>query len=550
MIHSFRLRLAIYSALLTGLVLLAFGLSSWWLIRNARIERIDNTLKFLAEREANRPARGDENWDRVKANMAASLGLRDSGNLLLLLQNRQDQTVYQSAQWPASLEVNSLPWPQLKQNRPADNVLGWLIGDAMADEADVQNGQPYAPPNSRNNRPGMRPFRRPGGPPYPPGQFFPRRDRNPFPAQRGETDNNADMPARELMPPQMMPPALRPVSVIIGRKAAGQSWRIGLASSGRGRVAMAVNLVELSGEMQGIRNAFLIATAISLSLIGFGAWIFSNRALRPLEKLNSATRQVTAEGLNRRIPAADEDREFAELIEVFNGMLRRLERSFQQAQRFSADAAHELKTPLAILQGQLERAINGVAAGSPIQVELSSILDEVRRLSTITRKLLLLSQADAGRLKIQRAPVKLSEVLNSLAEDTQMLAPRLNVRSEIRPGITLNADISLLQQVMHNLVSNAIKYNVADGWIGISAEASSGMVKISVTNSSHGIPASERERVFERFYRADPSHNRKVEGIGLGLALSREIVRAHGGDLLFEVNPDNSVKFSIVLPNK
>jgi two-component system heavy metal sensor histidine kinase CusS len=547
MIHSFRLRLAIYSALLTGLVLLAFGLSSWWLIRNARIERIDNTLKFLAEREVNRPAIPDEDWDKIKANMAASLGLRDPGNLLLLLQDGQGQTIYQSAQWPAGLDVNSLPWPRRKQNRPADNALSWLVGNALADEAnsgDVQNGQPFVPPGSMNNRPRMRPFPPPGERPFPPGQFFPRPGRNQLPAQRGETGNNTGTPTQELRPP----PALRPVSGIIGRKAAGQTWRIGLASSGRGRAAVAVNLVELSEEMQGVRNAFLIALAISLSLISLGAWIFSSRALRPLEKLNAATRQVTAEGLNKRIPAANEDREFAELIEVFNGMLRRLERSFQQAQRFSADAAHELKTPLAILQGQLERAINGVEAGSPIQVELSGILDEVRRLSTISRKLLLLSQADAGRLKIQRAPVNLSEVLDSLAEDTQMLAPHLKVKSNIRPGMTISADISLLQQVMHNLVSNAIKYNIKDGWIDISAGTAPGLVKISVSNSSRGIPASERERVFERFYRADPSHNRKVEGVGLGLALSREIVRAHGGDLLFEVNQDNSVKFSIVLP--
>ena len=138
--------------------------------------------------------------------------------------------------------------------------------------------------------------------------------------------------------------------------------------------------------------------------------------------------------------------------------------------------------------------------------------------------------------------------LINLAEDTQMIAPHLKVSSDIRPGMVINADISLLQQAMHNLVSNAIKYNVANGWINISANASPGLVKISVSNSSRGIPASERERVFERFYRADPSHNRKVEGVGLGLALSREIVRAHAGDLLFEVNRDNSVKFSIVLP--
>lgn len=297
-----------------------------------------------------------------------------------------------------------------------------------------------------------------------------------------------------------------------------------------------------------MRTAFLVAVPIALLLIGLGAWAISGRALRPIAKLDAAARRVTAEGLDQRIAGAGEDSEFQQLIEVFNGMLARLERSFEQTRRFSADAAHELKTPLAILQGQLERAINSAEAGSPLQGELTSILDEVRRLSTISRKLLLLSQADAGRLRLHREPFPLSEALTNLVEDTQMLAPSLRVTADIAADIVVSADGSLLQQALHNLISNAIKYNVAAGWIRISARKSGQKIEIQVANASQGIPAAERSRLFERFYRADPARSRQIEGVGLGLALSREIARAHGGELVFAVGEDQSVNFSLTLP--
>jgi signal transduction histidine kinase len=119
--------------------------------------------------------------------------------------------------------------------------------------------------------------------------------------------------------------------------------------------------------------------------------------------------------------------EFVELIFVFNQMLERLERSFKQASRFSGDAAHELKTPLAILQGQLERALHQVESGSEVQQTLSNLLDEVRRLTEITRKLLLLSLADAGRMGLHLVEVNMSALLSEIAEDMELLAPHLDV---------------------------------------------------------------------------------------------------------------------------
>jgi signal transduction histidine kinase len=267
-----------------------------------------------------------------------------------------------------------------------------------------------------------------------------------------------------------------------------------------------------------------------------------------IQRLTATIRRVTAQGLDQRIPTGPEDRDFAGLIAVFNEMLERLERSFKQASRFSGDAAHELKTPLAILQGQIEQALNREEAGSAHQIMLSGILDEVGRLSSISKKLLLLSQADAGQLSLHREPVNLSVALQELAEDARMLAPQLQVRDDIEPGLNVQADAALLRQILLNLLSNAIKYNIAGGWIHLTAVRQKHRMEICIANASHDIPATERALLFERFYRADSARSQRIEGAGLGLSLAREIARAHGGDLLPDNNLPHQTAFRLLLP--
>jgi signal transduction histidine kinase len=332
-------------------------------------------------------------------------------------------------------------------------------------------------------------------------------------------------------------------------QADGATWRMALARIDVAQLAIAVNARAIEADMRGIRNAFLLSLPLALLLTGIASWVFANRAMAPINKLARVTRSVTAGGLDKRIASAGEDREFVALIDVFNGMLGRLERSFQQAHRFTADAAHELKTPLAIVQGQLERAIQQAEDGSAMQTGLSSILDEVRRLSVISRKLLLLSQADAGHLAVLRETVDISKMLEDLLEDTRMLAPHLRVDAAIQPGLLAKADPGLLRQVLHNLISNAIKYNVQDGWIRIALTGlPHGGVEVVVSNASVGIAPANRVRLFERFFRADQAHSRNVEGVGLGLSVSREIARAHGGDLTLQGEHQGAVAFALMLP--
>lgn len=504
MIKSFRIRLILLSVLVSGLALVGFGVGTWWLIQGIQLERLDTEVRAHAEREVGRQ-RTPFGWQRFEADVLTNFGLRKTEDLLLLAEDGAGQVIYQSPNWPAGFATERLPWPTNLDNPKAGP---WI--------------QLLRPPP-------------PDGP-----RGLPRE------GQWGPPPNRSDQASRQNFDPP--PPGPRPASTAIFRNIEGQQWRIGLASTERAHVLIAVNAKVMDGEMTSVRNAFVVAIPFALLLISLGAWVLSSRAMRPLKKLTNAARQVTAKGLDQRISSLGKDQEFAELIEVFNGMLERLERSFKQATRFSADAAHELKTPLAILQGQLERAIHQAADGTPLQRELTSILDEVRRLSGISRKLLLLSQADAGRMRVFKEDFDLSAALEDVLEDSQMLAPHLKITSSIEPKLLVQADSSLLRQVLHNLISNAIKYNMEPGWIHIDALRNGTSVEVNVVNASSGIAVADEAKLFERFYRADTAHSRQVEGVGLGLSLSREIARAHGGDLRLKSQNSEQVVFVLSLP--
>lgn len=498
MIRSFRLRLALLSAALCGVVLAAFGIGTWSLIRDLRLSHIEQDVRENAEREARR-VRTPEDWRRIERKLNASLGVRNDADLLLLICDPQGQIIYRSEHAATAKFLNDLPWPQQgKRALPAHSLL------FSSQTAHAAESVPTAP--ERSQQP----------------------------------------PPLEVSPANELPPA----SSNLQRQADGHLWVLGLASSQHSRVALAVNTALIDEEMRGIRNAFLLTSPCALLLIGLGAWFFSGRAMRPLNKLTAATQRVAADKLNLRLAKQGEDNEFALLIEHYNQMLARLERSFQQANRFSADAAHELKTPLAILQGQLERAMSGVEPGSPIQIELSSILDEVRRLSSISRKLLLLAQADAGCLRLLCTPFDLSATLNELVEDIHLLAPELRVDSQIATDLIVPADATLLPQILHNLISNAIKYNIADGWISLQASGTATQVQIRVSNATEGLSQVARDHLFERFFRADTAHNRKIDGVGLGLSVSREIARAHGGEISVTLERAGEISFILQLPCK
>ncbi len=326
-------------------------------------------------------------------------------------------------------------------------------------------------------------------------------------------------------------------------------WRIGVFGDPDVTLVLGLNLGPHVDHVHRTRVAFLIAYLAALLVVGAGGWLISDRALRPVKALARTAERITAQGLDQRMDVKPEDAEFHRLATVLNAMLDRLERSYQQAVRFSADASHELKTPLTVLQGEVEQALQEAPPGSPLQQLFSQLLSEVQRLKAITRKLLLLSLADAGRLTLNLEPVNLSEAVEALCDDCQILAPGLTVDRDIQADVWASADADLLNQVLQNLSSNAVKYTPEGGWIRVQLAGDASVVRLTIANSGKGIPDEDRDKIFDRFYRGEKSRDRSVDGVGLGLSLAREIVRAHKGDLVLDPRTSAGVTaFTVTLP--
>ena len=287
---------------------------------------------------------------------------------------------------------------------------------------------------------------------------------------------------------------------------------------------------------------------LSLLLAIVCAIVLTPRVLAPIKRVQNSLRSLDNRDLSVRIPVRGEDNEFRDFIVNLNGMLERLEKGFQQASRFSSDAAHELRTPLTIMQGYTERAINEAVPGSRSQIQLRMISDEIERLTSITHKLLLLAQADAGRLRMDFEVVNVSDLLDEMRSDLALLDPPLDLRGKVEKELIVLTDRALLQQLLNNLFSNAVKYNEADGWIDISAWSEAGQLHVLFSNPSQPIDPAFVSKVFDRFSRADLSHSRQVDGTGLGLSLCREIALANGGSLEFRVLGHTQVVVELCMP--
>lgn len=326
-----------------------------------------------------------------------------------------------------------------------------------------------------------------------------------------------------------------------------QTWRVGVVSYRDGSLWLAREVTGEDRARRAFRQAWFGLMPLSLLLLVGLSWAIATRALRPVRRLTEAMGGISERTLGVRLAATEMDREFVPLIERFNVMLERLERSFAQASRFSADAAHELRTPLTILQGELEAAIQQAPAGSEEQARAASLLDEIGRLRQISERLLLLAKADAGRLLESTERLDLDHLLQEEMELAQEMAPELEVtwQGEHWP---VQADPALLRQAIRNLLTNALKYNLERGFIEAEWRVTAARGRLRMRNAARPLSAAVQARLFERFARGDAARQRATEGLGLGLSLAREIVRAHGGELWLESSTETGTEFVLELP--
>jgi heavy metal sensor kinase len=297
-----------------------------------------------------------------------------------------------------------------------------------------------------------------------------------------------------------------------------------------------------------LARAYLTALPVAVLVAAFGVWWISRKALQPLQDVANAAEQIHAKALGQRLPQRSANDEIGRLVHVLNDTFNRLERSFAQATRFSSDASHELKTPLTIMRGEIESALRS-EVDDP-RIVLDGLLEQTERLSGIVEKLLLLSRADAGALTLRKEPVDLSAMCHELVEDAEILALRkkITTKSEISPAIVVYADESYLRRILLNLLDNAVRYNVEGGTLSISLGKSDSLAVFRIANTGPEIPPEHENRIFERFYRADPSRSSDTVGSGLGLSICRELVLAHGGDIWLERVQPGWTAFALTLP--
>jgi two-component system heavy metal sensor histidine kinase CusS len=290
----------------------------------------------------------------------------------------------------------------------------------------------------------------------------------------------------------------------------------------------------------------LIWLCVGLSALAtalLGAWV-ARRGLHPLRQMTGVARQVSAQSLTARLPLEGIPTELRELGEAFNAMLTRLEDAFARLSAFSADIAHELRTPLSNLLTQTQ-----VTLGQPRELEeyreaLHSNLEELQHLAQMVGDMLLLAKADNGLLQTRREPLLLESELTALADYFAPLAEDAGVNIRIDAEGMLTADRLLLRRALSNLIDNALRFTPAGGELRLGATPT----RIEVANQGAKIPFDLRERLFDRFYRADPARREGgAEHAGLGLAIARSIVQAHGGSLRCE-SADGWTRFIIELP--
>jgi len=321
------------------------------------------------------------------------------------------------------------------------------------------------------------------------------------------------------------------------------------------QVPVVVLVSRSTAELQATIRRLLLLLAgggFLVTLVGAGlAWLLVHRTLRPVRAIATAARTISDRDLHLRVEVSAPPDELGELRATFNQMLGRLERSFEGMRRFTADASHELRSPLTVMRTAVDVALARPRAAADYQNVLRSVQSEVAHMARVLDQLLLLAQADAGSLRPLCEPLDVADLLEELSARWRGAADAKQVQivAEMPDVGTVSADRDLLRRALDNLVDNAVRHSPSLGLVKISASREGAGWLFEVADQGPGIPDDLREAVFQRFVRADSVRTRQGGGgAGLGLALTDAIAQAHGGDLkLARCAPPGAV-FELRLP--
>ena len=314
-------------------------------------------------------------------------------------------------------------------------------------------------------------------------------------------------------------------------------------------VQVAASLRPTAQTLQRWLETLLILVPLGAGLAAAGGYIMARTALRPVDEMSRAARRIDAEALARRIAVRGTGDELDRLADTLNGMLTRLENTFTEMRRFSADAAHELRSPLTALKGTLEVTLRADRSGPEYRTALVSALEEVERLIRLAEDLLLLSRSTAGP-ESPRARVDLEPLVLEVADIGARLAKDRSVVVRVGPiaPLAVLGDVGALRRAMLNLVENGVKYTPTSGRVELSVVADGADAILAVEDTGPGIDPADAARIFEPFVRLDAARARETGGSGLGLAIARSIVVAHRGTIAVERAASGGARFTIRLP--
>lgn len=311
-------------------------------------------------------------------------------------------------------------------------------------------------------------------------------------------------------------------------------------------LAIAQSLHEQKELLADLREAMLVTIPLALLIAAAGGYLLARKSLAPVSAMSAKARAISAASLGDRIEVANPADELGQLAVTLNALLERLEESFDSQRRFMADASHELRTPVAILQGELDVTLSrDDREAAEYRDSLEIMRKSVHRLTRIVRDLFLLARGDAGQYPRRDERFYLDDVVAQTVQGLRTLAAERGVviADEHEPDLKMRGDEDLMQRLVGNLVENAIKHVPSGGRVLVRSSGVAGQLHIEVHDSGSGIPPELHERIFERFFRVDGA-----SGTGLGLPIARWIAEAHGGRVWLEKSDSSGSVFVAALP--
>ncbi len=317
------------------------------------------------------------------------------------------------------------------------------------------------------------------------------------------------------------------------------------------------NLVRVGMSLENMyktRNRFLLTmTAVfplGLLLAGGGGWLLARRALSPVDRMTQTARKISGAHLDQQLQESGNDDELDRLAKTLNDMLARLHDSIEQMRQFSADASHELQTPLTILKGEMEVALRQQRTPDEYQDILGSGLEEIDRLNHLVEGLLLLARADSGVLRLDMQSIDLRKFVANILRQLKPIADNHTVHLHQEPSeaVYVDGDREHLRRLLLNLLVNAIKYSYTDGKVAVALEQRQRWVVLHISDTGRGIPEAEQQQIFNRFHRATETGSRDGKGVGLGLSIADSIAKAHKGYIEVESSLKWGATFSVFLP--